>query len=252
MMAEGLRAALATAPDIEVVGLAATGEEAREVAERERPDVVLMDYSLPATDGFAVARRMRELDPEVKVIMLTGHQDPSLVARAVEEGFDGFLRKTASVDEVIGAVRQVHGGAPVFSAHDLTLVMQRVRTPSRSANDLTEREYEVLRLMAAGTSTEGMAEALFVSAHTIRSHVRHILESSAPTQLEAVAMRCARASSTSTAPDPASPTDATARPRVVRPSADRRTDPPASPRHHPTFRRAARRTARPRPVASRR
>lgn len=189
MMAEGLRAALATAADIEVVGLAATGEEAREVAERERPDVVLMDYSLPATDGFAVARRMRELDPEVKVIMLTGHQDPSLVARAVEAGFDGFLRKTASVDEVIGAVRQVHGGAPVFSAHDLTLVMQRVRTPSRSANDLTEREYEVLRLMAAGTSTEGMAEALFVSAHTIRSHVRHILEKlGAHSKLEAVAI----------------------------------------------------------------
>lgn len=126
-----------------------------------------MDYSLPATDGFAVARRMREFYLEVKVIMLTWSPGPcrSSPGRSRRASTGSCARPPRST-RLIGAVRQVHGGAPVFSAHDLTLVMQRVRTPSRSANDLTEREYEVLRLMAAGTSTEGMAEVLLVSVHT--------------------------------------------------------------------------------------
>lgn len=189
MMAEGLRAAITSAPDMDVVGVAATGADAEAVVQAEHPDVVLMDYSMPEADGFTVARRLRELDPGIKIIMLTGHQDSSLVARAVEEGFDGFLRKTASIDEVFGAVRRAHNGEPVFSASDLALVMQRARGATRATNELTDRELDVLRLMTAGTSTDAMAETLYVSAHTIRSHVRHILEKlGAHSKLEAVAI----------------------------------------------------------------
>jgi len=189
MMAEGLRAAVATEPGLEVVGVARDVAEARSLADELRPDVVLMDYSLPSGTGFDSAQLLKQDHPGVKVIILTGHHDDTLVIKAVELGLDGFLRKTASIDAVVAAVRQAHAGEAVFSPRDLTLVMRNVRKAGKSPTDLTDREIEVLQLMANGASTEGMATTLYVSAHTIRSHVRHILEKlGAHSKLEAVAM----------------------------------------------------------------
>jgi two-component system, NarL family, response regulator DevR len=189
MMGEGLRAALATEPGIEVIGVAGDLLESRAMADRLRPDVVLMDYALPSGTGFDSAQLLKQDHPEVKVIILTGHRDDTLVVRAVELGLDGFLRKTSSIAEVVAAVRQAQAGDAVFSPQDLTLVMRQVRRAGKSPTDLTEREVEVLHLMASGTSTEVMASTLFVSAHTIRSHVRHILEKlGAHSKLEAVAI----------------------------------------------------------------
>jgi DNA-binding NarL/FixJ family response regulator len=189
MMAEGLRAAVATEPGLEVVGVARDVAEARSLADELRPDVVLMDYSLPSGTGFDSAQLLKQDHPAVKVIILTGHHDDTLVIKAVELGLDGFLRKTASIDAVVAAVRQAHAGEAVFSPRDLTLVMRNVRKAGKSPTDLTDREIEVLQLMANGASTEGMATTLYVSAHTIRSHVRHILEKlGAHSKLEAVAM----------------------------------------------------------------
>src|SRR5262249_30105088 len=147
------------------------------------------DYSLPSGTGFECAQTLKQSHPATRIIILTGHRDDSLVVRAVELGLDGFLRKTSSIDDVIAAVRQAHAGEAVFSPRDLTLVMRQVRPGGKSPTDLTEREREVLQLMAAGASTDSMAATLFVSAHTIRSHVRHILEKlGAHSKLEAVAM----------------------------------------------------------------
>jgi len=189
MMAEGLRAAVATEPGLTVVGVARDVSEARSLAAELRPDVVLMDYSLPSGTGFDSAQLLKQDNPNVKVIILTGHHDDTLVIKAVELGLDGFLRKTASIDAVVAAVRQAHAGEAVFSPRDLTLVMRNVRKAGKSPTDLTDREIEVLQLMANGASTETMATSLFVSAHTIRSHVRHILEKlGAHSKLEAVAM----------------------------------------------------------------
>jgi DNA-binding NarL/FixJ family response regulator len=189
MMGEGLRAAVAAEPGVEVVGVAGDLSDARAMAERLRPDVVLMDYSLPSGTGFDSAQVLKQDHPEVKIIILTGQRDESLVVRAVELGLDGFLRKTASIDDVIAAVRQAYAGDAVFSPQDLTLVMRQVRSAGKSPTDLTQREIEVLHLMASGASTETMASTLFVSAHTIRSHVRHILEKlGAHSKLEAVAI----------------------------------------------------------------
>jgi DNA-binding NarL/FixJ family response regulator len=189
MMGEGLRAAVATEPGIEVIGVAGDLPQSRAMADRLRPDVVLMDYSLPSGTGFDCAQLLKQDHPEVKIIILTGHRDDTLVVRAVELGLDGFLRKTSSIDEVVAAVRQAHAGDAVFSPQDLTLVMRQVRRAGKSPTDLTEREVEVLHLMASGASTEVMASTLFVSAHTIRSHVRHILEKlGAHSKLEAVAI----------------------------------------------------------------
>jgi DNA-binding NarL/FixJ family response regulator len=189
MMAEGLRAAVASEPGVQVVGVARDIPEARALVDQLVPDVVLMDYALPSGTGFDIAQLIKQDHPSVKIIILTGQRDDSLVVRAVEMGLDGFLRKTASIEDVIAAVRQAHAGEAVFSPRDLTLVMQQVRTAGRSPTDLTERELEVLQLMAGGASTDTMASTLYVSAHTIRSHVRHILEKlGAHSKLEAVAM----------------------------------------------------------------
>lgn len=189
MMAEGLRAAVASEPGLEVIGVARDVNEARNLANQLVPDVVLMDYSLPSGTGFETSQMLKQDHPGVKIIILTGHRDDTLVVRAVEMGLDGFLRKTSSIEDVIAAVKQAHAGEAVFSPRDLTLVMRQVRTAGKSPTDLTERELEVLQLMAGGASTESMATTLFVSAHTIRSHVRHILEKlGAHSKLEAVAV----------------------------------------------------------------
>lgn len=189
MMAEGLRAAVASEPGLEVIGVARDIPEARSLANQLEPDVVLMDYSLPSGTGFETSQMLKQDHPGVKIIILTGHRDDTLVVRAVEMGLDGFLRKTASIEDVIAAVRQAHAGEAVFSPRDLTLVMRQVRTAGKSPTDLTDRELEVLQLMAGGASTDSMASTLFVSAHTIRSHVRHILEKlGAHSKLEAVAV----------------------------------------------------------------
>lgn len=189
MMAEGLRAAISTEPDLEVVGVAHDVPEAYELVEQLKPDVVLMDYSMPSGDGLSCAQKLKADHPDLRVLIVTGHHDDSIVVRAVEEGCDGFLRKTASVDEVVAAVRRVHSGEAVFSARDLALVVRRMRTKDRDITALTDREIEVLQRMANGASTEAMAEGLFVSTHTVRSHVRHILSKlGAHSKLEAVAI----------------------------------------------------------------
>jgi DNA-binding NarL/FixJ family response regulator len=191
MIAEGLRAALGHETDIEVVGVAHDVAAALELMANEPIDVVLMDYIMPTTTGLQGTRRIKRDHPDTKVILLTGYREKSLAVQAMEEGCDGFLRKTASVDEVAQAVRDAQAGEAVFSSQDLMMVARsmRPRSGGAAAADLTARELEVLHMLTAGMSTDAMAQQLFVSSHTIRSHVRSLLlKLDAHSKLEAVAI----------------------------------------------------------------
>lgn len=189
LMAESLAAALSTEDDLEIVGLASTSAEALAMARRQRPSVVLMDVRLPDADGVVAASEVEKLDPAIKVVMLTGFDDDSALSRAIDAGCAGFLRKSSDLGTVVDAVRRADSGEPVFSADDLSRLVRQLRGDTPVGGDLTLREREVLQLLAEGATTDVLAEALFISKHTARSHVRNILAKlHAHSKLEAVAI----------------------------------------------------------------
>lgn len=190
MMAEGVRAALESEPDIEVVAMAGTAADAVARAEETLPDVVLMDFRLPDRDGSQATLDVRAAVPGVAVVMLTGFGDDATLTRAIDAGCAGFVHKTADIDTVVDAVRRARAGEPVFSAEDLSKLVRHLRGDTAPVGgDLTARELEVLQLLAEGVTTDALAERLYISKHTARSHVRNILAKlGAHSKLEAVAI----------------------------------------------------------------
>jgi len=190
MMAEGIRAALETEPDLRVVGTAGTAAEAFGAAAETLPDVVLMDFRLPDRDGGQATVEVRAAVPGVAVVMLTGFGDDTTLTRAIDAGCAGLVHKSADIETVVDAVRRARAGEPVFSADDLSKLVRHLRGDAPPVGgDLTARELEVLQLLAEGVTTDTLAERLFISKHTARSHVRNILAKlGAHSKLEAVAI----------------------------------------------------------------
>lgn len=189
LMAESLAAALTTEPDLWVVGIASTSSEAVAVVEEEKPSVVLMDFRLPDADGAMAAAEIRMVAPQAKVVMLTGYDDDTALSRAIDAGCAGFIHKSADLGTVVDAVRRAHAGEPVFSATDLSRLVRQLRGEAGLGGDLTGREREVLQLLAQGMPTDALADRLYISKHTARSHVRNILAKlGAHSKLEAVAI----------------------------------------------------------------
>jgi DNA-binding NarL/FixJ family response regulator len=187
-MRDGLRATFEAQPEaFTVVGIAGGPVEAASTFTVTRPDVVVMDFAMPGKDGITLATEFKAQRPSTRVLLLTGQDNPAVAERAITEGCDGFLLKTETPATIVDAVRRVHSGEVLFDAYQLGQAVQQLRR-REPAGLLSKRELEVLRLLARGTSTETMATDLFVSANTIRSHVRRILEKlNAHSKLEAVA-----------------------------------------------------------------
>jgi DNA-binding NarL/FixJ family response regulator len=180
----GFRLLLSTADDIEVVAEATDGAEAVELARRERADVVLMDIRMPGVDGLEATRRIAadETLAGVKVIILTTFESDEYVYQAIRSGASGFLLKDAEPADLLQAVRVVARGdallAPSVTRRlitDLVSLPERPRTDDRALRRLTEREREVLTLVAAGLSNEEIAGQLFVSPLTAKTHVSRIM-----------------------------------------------------------------------------
>lgn len=190
VLAEALTDALSSHPSIAVTGTAGTLAEATHLVEQHPPDVVLMDVRLPDGDGAAATADVLRLAPDAKVVILSALTGIDVLARAVEAGAVGFVSKTEPLDALISAIQRVHAGEALFPAQTLTEVASHLRSERRRpGTDLTPRELEVLSLMAAGLSTDGISEQLVVSVHTVRNHVRHVLTKlDAHTKLEAVAI----------------------------------------------------------------
>jgi DNA-binding NarL/FixJ family response regulator len=188
MVATGLRALLDAEPDIEVAAWARTAAEGVDAYGAHAPDVVLMDYALPDGSGTDVTARLRTDDPDACVLLVTGHEGNSrVVLEALDAGCAGFVSKERSVTDLANAIRAASRGAAVFPADLLTSVAARGDTAPKHGDDLTTREREVLDLLAHGRSTEEIQAALFLSQHTVRNHVRNVLNKlHARTKLEAV------------------------------------------------------------------
>jgi DNA-binding NarL/FixJ family response regulator len=175
---------LARQPDVELIGSARDADEAIRLVDVEpghRPDVVLMDLDLPGGSGILATRRIRELSPDSKVVVLTALQDPEVIADALAAGACGYVPKTRAVEELMDVVRRAAAGELVMPERDLAPVLEQLRSSqARPENDrllhrLTPRETEILRYLAAGETTTQVARHLGISALTVQSHVKSIL-----------------------------------------------------------------------------
>ncbi|HVA02102.1 MAG TPA: response regulator transcription factor [Acidimicrobiales bacterium] len=183
MVREGLRWALEHA-GLEVVGEAADGEEAVDMAEQHRPDVVLMDLSLPVLSGAAATKRIRSMLPNTSVLVLSMLSDNTAVSSALEAGAGGYLVKDCTTSEIVDAVNRVARGERVIApsvADAAAAAAQREPQPSRPALSSTrplisKREEEVLRLMATGVSIPEAARRLFISVKTVKNHLSSIYQ----------------------------------------------------------------------------
>jgi DNA-binding NarL/FixJ family response regulator len=178
---DGLTMLVDLVDGIEVVGTAANGVEAVELAASERPDVVLMDLRMPELDGGEATRRIRAALPETQVLVLTTYADDDALFPALEAGARGYLTKDAGAEEIERAIREVHAGRthldPAVQQRLVAAVVggERPATPAAELpDDLTPREAEVLRLIAEGLTNGEIASRLYLSSATVKTHVNHI------------------------------------------------------------------------------
>jgi DNA-binding NarL/FixJ family response regulator len=169
---DGLRGMFAGAADFEVVGEAADGAAALDLAAALRPDVILMDLRMPGTDGATAIRRLSERAIPSRVLVLTTYDSDSDVVPAVEAGATGYLLKDSPREELFRAVRAAHRGESVLAPSVATRLMSQLRAPAQEA--LSERELEVLALIAQGLTNRGAADRLFISEATVKTHLLHI------------------------------------------------------------------------------
>ncbi len=162
-------------PEIEVVGEAADGEEAVELARSLRPDVVLMDLLMPRMDGIAATEAIRTELPEVEVVALTSVLEDAAVSAAVRAGAIGYLLKDTNAEALCQAIKGAAAGQVQLAPEAAARLMREVRVPE-SPEALTERETEVLKRVARGRANKEIARTLFVEERTVKSHVTSILK----------------------------------------------------------------------------
>jgi NarL family two-component system response regulator LiaR len=172
----GLRSFLEAFPGITIVGEASSGEEALEKIEGWLPDVVVMDLLLPGgIDGIETTRRIRSITPHTQVVVLTAYTDDARVVGALRAGAIGYVRKDAEPEILLAAVQAAARGRSMLDPAIAGSVLQDLVGSAKVKDELTEREMEVLRLLAHGRTNREIAEELVVSAETIKTHVGNVL-----------------------------------------------------------------------------
>ncbi|MDQ1499906.1 MAG: hypothetical protein QOI86_3246 [Actinomycetota bacterium] len=169
----GLEQLLATASDIELAGVATDGEEAVSVAAELRPDVILMDLSMPGLDGVEATRRIVAGNPEACVVVLTSFSDSRRILDALEAGASGYLLKHAGPDELLGAIRAAAGGDAPLDPKAARVLLES-RKAGRPGRQLSAREEEVLRLVAGGLANKQIARKLEITERTVKAHLTNI------------------------------------------------------------------------------
>jgi DNA-binding NarL/FixJ family response regulator len=177
---EGMRGRLDRVADVAVVGEAASGDEAVELAHKLEPHIILMDIKMPGLNGIEATREIQRANPQIGILVLTMFEDDDSVFAAMRAGAKGYLLKDSGGEGVVHAIRAVASGEAVFGPGVAERMIgyfsaPRAAAPQRAFPELTEREEEVLSLVAQGKSNREIARQLFVSLKTVRNHVSNIL-----------------------------------------------------------------------------
>lgn len=178
----GLRSLFASAPDFSVIGEAVNGEEAVQLASECKPDIVIIDISMPKLSGIEATRIMKKDNPELKVLILTIHESKGYVYQMIRAGANGYVLKNAGKEELFAAVRAVISGEPFFSPGISKLIIDEFieRAKSEASQKpppelLTKREVEILRYIAEGMTNQEIADKLFLSIRTVNTHRTNIM-----------------------------------------------------------------------------
>lgn len=178
MVRIGLAAVLSTEDGIEVIGEASNGEDGIRLAQEYKPDVVLMDLVMDGMDGIESTRKLLQIYPDCKVIVLTSYLDDEKMYPVIEAGAFSYLLKTSRATEIAEAIRAAARGQSVLESQVASKMMNRFRQPKQEQpahEHLTEREMDVLRLLAQGKSNQDIADELFIGIKTVKFHVTNIL-----------------------------------------------------------------------------
>lgn len=174
LIREALVKLLGESRKIDVVGEAATGTTAVSMTKRLKPDVLLLDVTMPEKDGLQALAELQQLHVPTKVIVLTMHEDEAHGVRAMRAGAAGFLRKSASIDELLAAIEKVHKGEQVAPA-EIMAALNRKRS-EHPAQILSQREFQVMSYLAAGKTNREIADTLSISVKTVDTHRGHVLK----------------------------------------------------------------------------
>lgn len=172
ILREGLRSLLSRESDIEIVGEAADGETLLILLTEKPVDVVVLDYSMPHGDGLVATRSIRRLYPHIKVVILTNYDDEEIIVGLLEAGATGYLLKDSASRELVQAIRAVYQGSSLLQPAVTQKVLAHLNRPQQAG--LTEREGEVLRLVAQGRDNREIAETLHISLRTVQNHLNNI------------------------------------------------------------------------------
>jgi two-component system response regulator NreC len=183
LLRAGLRALLSSEAELEVVAEAGSGEEALKLAQDFNPDVALLDINMPMMDGIEVTRRLKEVLPEARVLIITVHEDESLLQEAIKAGAAGYIVKRAVESELIDAIRAVQRGDMYIHPSMTRALLSGMSSPKRNggattdspAEALTPRELDVLKLIARGCTNRQMAEILSISVRTVEGHRANLM-----------------------------------------------------------------------------
>ena len=180
---DGLVSLLENDPDFIVLAALGSGEELLEFLKKDQPDILLTDYSLPGISGLEVTRLVKRDYPQIKVIALSMHDEGHLVKSMLKEGVDGYLLKNIQQFELKNAIKQVMLGMPYVSPEITRLLMHNVNHPAEEHALLTDRERDILRLIAKEYSNKKMADELFISERTVETHRKNIFRKTNTTSL---------------------------------------------------------------------
>lgn len=181
---QGIRKLLELEPDIAIVGEAGNGQEALEMFKKTAPDVILMDIGMPNMDGITATYKIKKILPHTSIIILTVYEDEPHIFAAIKAGAMGYLLKDVSIDELIEAIHKVSKGEALIQPLIATKILKefvlldkrKVKEGDKFYDDLTEREKEILRLIALGAANKEIAQRLGISEKTVKNHVSSIFQ----------------------------------------------------------------------------
>jgi two-component system, NarL family, nitrate/nitrite response regulator NarL len=171
---DGLKSLLESDPEFSIIAALQSAEEVLEFLKKDQPDILLTDYTLPGISGLDLFKRVRASYPKIKVAVLSMHDEASLVRNVLKEGVNGYLLKNIQQFELRNALKQISMGFPYVSPEITRIMMMELKQPEQKSELLTEREKEILKLIAKEFSNKQMAEKLFISERTVETHRKNI------------------------------------------------------------------------------